>query len=107
MVDRTPEFESADKKGTTDVYSGTVGLAWTAIPTVAGTEIQSFSVHNVADQVITNTISVSLDGGTTVMDILYPSGFTYQLIKGSKTQIHLLGSAASVSYRVVLNREQT
>ena len=106
MSDRTPEFESADKKGSTDVFTGTVGAAWTAIPTVAGTDIQSFSVQNNYENIITKTLSISLDGGTTTMDIIYPTGSVYQLIKGSKTQIHIYGSEASVAYRIVLNREQ-
>jgi hypothetical protein len=107
MSDRPPEFESTDRKGTTDVFVGSVGTSWTAIPTVATTEIQSFIVSNDAENPITETISISLDAGTTTMDLIYPTGSSYQLVKGALTQIWIKGSIASVDYKVVLNREQT
>lgn len=105
MADRVPEFEFADKKGTTDVFSGTVGMAWTAIPASPGSDIQSFIVHNPDESIIQETLSISLDGGSTTVDVIYPTGFSYHLIKGSIKQIWLYGSAASVNYRIEMNRE--
>ena len=107
MSDRAPEFETTDRKGTTDVFTGTVGAAWTAVPASPGVEIQSFIVHNDADTVITSTISISLDTGTTTIDIIYPSGFSYQLTKDTQRQIWIKAAVAGVPYRITMNREQT
>lgn len=105
MADDIPQFETEERVGTTDPYTGNVGTSWTAIPSVAGTEIQSFTVVNDVDNDITDWIEISLDAGTTVMDRIYPSGSLSHLIKGAKTQIHIRAAAASVGYKVILNRE--
>ena len=107
MSDQLPEFEISDKKGTTVVYSGSVGTSFTAVPAApTGNDIQSFSVEADSENAITNTLSVSLDGGTTTAAILYPTGFFYQLVKGvTQTQIHIKGAAASCGYRIVINYE--
>ncbi len=105
MADVLPEFEISDKKGTSVAYSGTVGVSWTAIPTVAGNNIQEFSIEADVDNAVTNILYVSLDGGTTTAAELYPTGTYYQLIKGSQTQVHIKGFAASCGYRAVINYE--
>jgi hypothetical protein len=108
MVDQAPEFESADKKGSTDVYDGVVGTGWTAIPTTPGNKIQEFSVMNPFENTITKYLEISLDGGTTIYDRIYPSGHVSDLIKSdSKTQIHIRGQSSSVAYKVILDRETT
>jgi hypothetical protein len=107
MADQLPEFEISDKKGTTVVYTGSVGTSFTAVPAApTGNDIQSFSVEADSENDITNTLSVSIDGGTTVLGILYPSGYLYQLVKGvTQTQIHIKGAAASCAYRIMINYE--
>lgn len=107
MSDQLPEFEIADKKGSTVVYTGTVGTSWTAVPAApTANDIQSFAVEADAENDITNTLSVSLDGGTTTLTIIYPTGYFGGLIKGSsQTQIWLKGAAVSCAYTVTINYE--
>ena len=105
MVDQLPEFESADKKGSSNVYTGTVGTSWTAVPAASGNKIQEIKVVCDWDQTFTNYLEVSLDGGTTTKERMYPGGFTSDVIKGTLTQIHLKGNVASVKYTVTLNKE--
>lgn len=105
MVDQAPQFEVEDRLGTTDPFTSTVGTSWTAIPASPGTIIQSFTVISDSNNDINETLEISLDNGTTVMDKLYPSGSISHLVKGEITQIYLKGFTASVDYKVILNRE--
>jgi len=98
-------FETVDLQGSTDAYNGTVGTSWTAIPTVADNVIQSALVVCVFEQGIAKELYVSFDGGTTTAAKLAPGGYISTNIKGRKTQIHIKGNVASVSYEVTLNRE--
>ena len=36
MPDKLPEWEQADKKGTTEPFEGTVGTSWVAVPPAPG-----------------------------------------------------------------------
>ena len=104
MSDKLPEFEIADKKGSTAPYAGTVGTSWTAIPGSPGNDIQTFSVESDIDNPVTSIVEISLDG-VEVLQQLTPGEFFQQVVKGSIQQIWLRGSVASLDYRVVLNRE--
>jgi hypothetical protein len=106
MPNRAPEFETADKKGTTTPYSGNVGTSWTPIPGSGAGKIQSFAVINDDENSHTEYLEISLDGGTSVYDKLWPGGHLEDTIKGdSITQIHIRGQSSSVAYRVFLDRE--
>ena len=107
MTDRLPEFEQADKKGSTVVYTGTVSTAWVAVPfSPTANDIQSISVEADVNNAITNTLSVSLDAGTTTVAILYPTGHYYQLVKGvGQYQVWIMGFAAGCAYRIIINYE--
>ena len=105
MVDQLPEFESADKKGSTNVFTGAVGTSWTAVPAVAGNKIQEVKVVCDPDQDYANTLELSLDGGTTTKCKLWVGGFDSEIIKGDLTQIHIRGNVASVKYNITLNEE--
>ncbi len=105
MADVYEGFETRDIVGTTDEYPGTLGTSWTPIPSVAGTRIQNFTVYNDVDNSITETIEISLDGGTTVLDKLYPSGHLSRTVKSNQRQIWIKGASVSVKYYVTLNRE--
>lgn len=105
MSDRTPEFESSDKKGSSIAYTGTVGASWTAVPYIAGNNIQSFIIEADIENAVTNTLSVSINGGATVLAVLYPGGVVSHLIKGTLTQVHILGFAASCNYRATIDYE--
>lgn len=106
MTDRSPEFESADKLGTTIPFSGNVGTSWTAIPSSPGGTIQSFCIINDDENGVNEYIEISLDGGSSVYDKIWPGGHIEDTIKGdSITQIHIRGQSSSVAYRAILDRE--
>ena len=106
MSDRLPEWETADKKGTTDVYTGTVGTSWLGVPITPGGEIQEFTVINDEDNYVTDYLEISLDGGSTIYDRIFPTGYVSDLIKGnSTTQLAIRGFSSSVKYKVILDRE--
>ena len=106
MADVIPEWETADKKGTTNVFTGTVGLSWLGVPITPGGSIQEFTLINDEDNLITEYIEISLDGGSTIYDRIFPSGYVSDLIKGdATTQIAIRGQSSSVKYKVILDRE--
>lgn len=105
MADRLPEYEVADKSGSTDTFVGTATTSFVAVPAVAAGDIQEFSVECDEDQDLQRTLEVSLDGGTTTFAKLYPTGHVSGIIKDVKTQIHIKGSVNGVAYTIVLSRE--
>jgi hypothetical protein len=107
LTDRAPEFEYADKKGTTDEYVGTVGTGGTSVPSSPGADIQEFMVMCDPDQLHSNYLEISIDGGTTYLAKIFAGGHYGQIVKGTLTQIFIKGSVSSVSYQVILNREPT
>ena len=108
MADRLPEFEGADKKGSSDPFVGTVGTSWTAIPNVAGGDIQEFIISHEIDDNNTSgdrLLSVSFDNRTTTLAELHESGSISGIIKNTQTQIYIKSTDASTPYRVILMRE--
>jgi hypothetical protein len=105
MADQIPQFETEDVLGTSDSYEGTVGVSLTAVPSSAGTIIQSFFVICDPDQDFDNELYVYLDGGTLKAATMYPGGCFGGDIRGSKTQIHIKANVANVKYQITLNRE--
>ena len=105
MTDQIPQFETEDLKGSVDSYESTVGTSLAAVPAAAGTVIQSFSVISAPDQLWNNVLYVYLDGGTNIAAEMFPGGFFSGPLRGDKKQIHIKGSAASVKYKITLNRE--
>jgi len=104
MGDVPEEFELTDKLGTTVQVDGVVGLTPINIPASPGTEISEFIVQCPFDQVDTNVLKISLNGGTDYLTI-QPAGFWAWTPKGNVTQITLLGNAVGVKYEIVLNKE--
>jgi len=105
MVDSPARFEIADNDGTTVQASGTVGLSTVLFPDPAQTPIAEFLIQCPVDQVDTNRLQVSLDGGVSYLT-LYPGGHWAWTPKGGLlTQITLLGNVASVNYEIVANLE--
>ena len=104
MVDAAPQFETEDLLGTTSQYSGVVGVSPVTIPASAGTVIAEALVRCVSSNLITKSLSVSFDGGTTYL-VLTPGEFIGWSLKGGVTQLYIKGSVASVAYEIVLNRE--
>jgi len=104
MPDVPEEFESTDKLGTTEQYDGVVGVAPISIPAIAGTSISEFIIQCPFDQVDTNVLKVSLDGGANYIT-MQPAGFWGWTPKGGIKQLTLLGNIAGVKYEIVLNKE--
>jgi hypothetical protein len=95
----------ADNDGSTVQGSGSVGLSTISFPDPAQTPISEFLIQCPVDQVDTNRLFVSLDGGTNYLT-LYPGGHWAWTPKGETTdQITLLGNVASVNYEIVANLE--
>jgi hypothetical protein len=105
MTDKLPEFENADKKGSSDPFSGNATTSWVDVPASPGNLIQEFTVINDSRNDLLEYLEISIDGGSTVLDKIYPSGHLSHLVKGDITEISLRGQSASVAYRVILNRE--
>ena len=61
MVDNVPEFETTDKVGSTDEFTGTVGVL-AKIPPVAGNKIDEISIKNRIDQPLATRLEFSFDG---------------------------------------------
>jgi hypothetical protein len=106
MGDQLPEFEGADKKGTTKTFAGSVSTSWTPVPNPAGEDIQEFNVSIDPDEDLSKYLEVSFDSGTTVSAKIYPpTGQISGIFKNDQRQIWLKGSIASVNYKVTLARE--
>lgn len=104
MADIPEEFESADKVGSTEQFDGVVGAAPINLPGSATTDIAEFIVQCPYDQVDTNELKISLDGGSNYLTI-QPAGYWAWSPKGSVKQITLLGNVAGVKYELVMNKE--
>lgn len=89
---------------TNDGYTGTVSTSYTAVPSSAGGAIYDFIVICKIDQVRTNRLIVSLDGGTTDYATLAPGGHYAGCLRGESTQIHIKGNVSSVGYEITLVR---
>ena len=104
MGDVPEEFELTDKLGSTTQHDGVVGTTPIAIPSVATTDIAEFIIQCPFDQVDTNVLKVSINGGVDYMT-LQPAGFWAWTPKGGVKQITILGNVAGVKYELVLNKE--
>ena len=104
MAHQPGSSEVSDTLGSTEQYDGTVGLSPITIPPAPGNEIGEFIVQCPYDQVDTNALKISLNGGTDYLTI-QPAGYWAWSPKGGVTQITLLGNAVGVKYEEVLNKE--
>lgn len=104
MADIAEEFEVSDKLGATEQYDGVVGTTPIDLPGAPGTIISEFIIQCPFDQSDTNTLKISLDGGSNYLTI-QPAGLWAWTPKGEVRQITLLGNVAGVKYEVVLNKE--
>ena len=104
MPDASPQFESADLLGSSEHFNGTVGTTATAVPTVAGGIIAEVLLKNPKTNASSVDLLVSFDGGTTFFTIEPRTGLSWS-VRGSKTQIHIKGSAAGTNYEILMNRE--
>ena len=98
------KVDDTDINGATSMYVSTVGTTAINIPSVAGNAISTCLVRCATDNTpISKRLLYSFDGGTTFAT-LSPGEYIGWSLKGSLTQISIKGSAASVSYEVILNR---
>jgi hypothetical protein len=99
------DFEIQDLDGSTKAFNGTVGTSATAIPTVAAKEVSEFYIENpISNTPVTKTLSYSCDGGVTYTDLSAGESMVWTP-KGRIRQLFIKASAASTSYKMVVNFE--
>jgi hypothetical protein len=104
LPDAAPQFDTTDQSGTTTQFSGTVGTSVISLPASAGALIDEVVIQCSTDQLISNRLSVSFDGGTNYTKLV-PGQAIYWEPRG-QTQVKLLGNVAGVLYEVTMNRGQ-
>lgn len=105
MSNRKAQFETQDLIGATKHYSGAVGTAPIAIPTVADKIIAEFHIENdIYNTPPTKTLSFSCDGGITYTELRLGESMVWTP-KGSIEQLYIKGSTAGVLYKMVVNYE--
>lgn len=105
MADSPPRHEGSDNQGSTSQSSGSVGTTPINFPVSAGAPISEFLIQCPHDQLDSNRLLVSLDGGSNKMT-LYPAGHWAWTPKGQTiTQITITGNQSGVLYEVVANFE--
>lgn len=99
------DFEIQDMDGSTVHYNSSVGTTPVAIPTVADKEISEFWIENPIDNTpVTETLSFSCDGGATYTALKVGESMVWTP-KGGIKQIYIVGSTASVDYKMIVNYE--
>lgn len=106
MVDLNPEFETTDKLGSTDEFTGTVTTFATLIPSTAGNKIDEISIRCRVDQPAATRLEFSFDGVNYFR--LKVGESREEEPRGDITQVYLRASGTSSAiYEVVMNRGQT
>lgn len=99
------DFEIQDMDGSTVHYASTVGTSPVAIPASPDKEIAEFWIENdINNTPATKRLSFSCDGGTTYTELKIGESISWTP-KGRIKQIYIKGSAASVSYQMIVNYE--
>jgi hypothetical protein len=104
MADVAPQFEVQDNLGSTSHFNGTVGTSSTAIPTTPGSPIADVMISCLVSNTPTKNLLVSFDGGTNFFTLTPGTAMSWTM-RGSATQFHIKGSAASTAYEIIVNRE--
>jgi hypothetical protein len=104
MADR-PIGDSAQDFGNTIQYTGAVGLTAVLVPSSPGDDIVLALIRCPTQTPITKILYWSLDDIT--YHALSPGEFIGWPMKGSKKQIYVKGSVASVNYEILINTEDT
>lgn len=105
MTESTPQFEIADKLGSTSQYSGSVNQSGTFLPAVAGDPIDGVSIRNAIDQPFASRLEFSYDGGTSWCRLAVGEARDDEL-RGDTTQIKIraAGALTTCNYEVIMNR---
>ena len=96
--------ETVDTEGSTIHDNGTVGTGNTTIPSGNTKILSEFNIECMEDNDNTQTLSVSLDGGTN-FKVLQPGDSFVWSPKGNVTSIVIKGGAASTAYEAIFNLE--
>jgi len=104
MVDLSPDFESRDTNGSTVHDNGTVGTSNVAIPAANTKVISEFIIECMESNVLSQTLLVSLDGGTNYKKF-QPGDTFHWSPKGNVTKINIKGGATGVAYEAIFNLE--
>lgn len=107
MVDRSPEFESSDTLGFTEMYAGTVGTTPIVLPSPATTVIDVALIRS--PNQVPNSVVLSWSIDNITYHALAPGeyiGWEFrQRANGTDvTQIYVKGSTSGVKYEVTINR---
>lgn len=104
MVDNAPEFETTDKLGSTDEFTGLVGSTAILIPPVAGTKIDEISIKAAIDQPAARRLEFSFNG--TDWFRLSVGESREEEPRGDIRQVYIraAGPLSQVNYEIVMNR---
>lgn len=107
MVDAQPEFETSDNVGTTDEFTGTVGVSPIQIPSVAGNDIEEISIRCRVDQPNNRRLEFSFDGVNYFR--LKVGEAREEEPRGGIKQVFIRAAgsgASSCLYEIIMNRGQ-
>ncbi len=104
MANEAPFTESRDTEGDTIHENGTVGTSAVNLPASAAGVISEFTLECMETNSKTQTLSVSMDGGTKFKTLQPGDQLTWSP-KGNLTQIKIKGGAAATEYETIINRE--
>lgn len=112
MVDSLSEFESTDKVGSTDEYTGTVDNFGILVPTVAGNRIDEISIRCRVDQPAATRLEFSFNGTDWFRLKVGESREEEPRNKDKsnndirQVRIRAAGSLTTAMYEIVMNRGQ-
>ena len=99
------DFEIQDMDGSTVHYNSTVGTTPVAIASVGNKEVSEFWIENPLENTpVTKRLSFSCDGGTTYTELRIGESMIWTP-KGRIREIYIKASAASTSYKMIVNYE--
>lgn len=105
MTDSIPQFEMADKVGTTDTFTGTVTTTAINLPTIASTYIDEIGIRCTIDQPFASRLEFSYDGGTNWFRLCVGES-SHVEPRGNITQVKIraAGTLTTCKYEVIMNR---
>ena len=109
MAHQQPEFETKDVLGTTQHYSGSVGLTSALVPAVADKKISNVLVRSPATNSATSVLYVAFDGQTTYLSLKRGEFAAWSPRNNQSnspiTQIRILGAAVGTNYEIIVDYE--
>lgn len=107
MPDLLPEFDTSDRYGATDEFSGSVGTSSILVPSVAGNRIEELVIRCAVDQANNRRLEWSFDN--TNWKRLRVGEWQAFDPRGDLTQIRIRAAGSgvtSVDYEIIMNLGQ-